>query len=180
MGSRSICKRHSDCCPCRWWHSAIYTGKIIRSGILAARSEVANEREREEQLFRVAVCYRSNDHNCFLSPVHSFYSVSLPLHRLIPVPVQPARIHPVAHTSFCSTPVVCSFLCRFFLIFLPLHFAATGFHGQLISSRSVCSNPFLIPVVSSIARELALRSPAKIALNFRVLNGVRCSLDGNE
>lgn len=62
------------------------------------------------------------------------------------------------HTRIlCSTLAVRSFLCRFF------HISAAPFRGDRISRivdfiSSVCSNLFLIPIVSSIPREHLARS----------------------
>lgn len=62
------------------------------------------------------------------------------------------------HTRIlCSTLAVRSFLCRFF------HISAAPFRGDRISRivdfiSSVCSNLFLIPIVSSISREHLARS----------------------
>lgn len=119
-------------------------GKIIRGGNFSSRARSSPMEKREAIVPRDRVCYRSN-RNRFLSLSLSlfyfyFYSFSffffafnpLSLHRSIPR---------LAHmrSLLCSTLAVRSFLRKFFFIFLPLHFAATGFHGQLISSHSFVS-----------------------------------------
>lgn len=111
--------------------------------ILAVGPEVARWK-REKRSFRVIVCVivRTAIVSSLSLSLFYFYFYSfsffffafnpLSLHRSIPR---------LAHmrSLLCSTLAVRSFLRKFFFIFLPLHFAATGFHGQLISSHSFVS-----------------------------------------
>lgn len=130
--------------------------------------------KREKQSFRVIVCYRSNDRNRFpsLLPLTLAPSLSLSLFLFLfffvtsfalfasfdscPRLSRAYILH--GHTRIlCSTLAVRSFLCRFF------HISAAPFRGDRISRivdfiSSVCSNLFLIPIVSSIPREHLARS----------------------
>lgn len=113
--------------------------------ILAVGPEVARWK-REKRSFRVIVCVivrtaivSSLSFSLFYFYFYSFsffFFAFNPLssHRSIP---RLARAH--TRSLLCSTLAVRSFLRKFFFIFLPLHFAATGFHGQLISSHSFVS-----------------------------------------
>ena len=143
------------------------------------------EREREEQSFRVIVCYRSNDRNRFPTPFsfsRSFFStlfhslsLSLSHYRLIPVSA-PAECTRRAATHRSSVP-----LSRFALFSAGFfHISAAPFRGDRISRTvdfisPVCSIPLLIPGVSSISRpglSLSIQAAAwrKFLANFSVLN----------
>lgn len=125
-------------------------GKIIRGGNFSSRARSSPTEKREAIVFRVivcvCVCYRPNHRDRFLSL--SLFSIfifilfyflfnSLSL-GLFPSFDFPSRLHPHAN-PLPFHPRGSLFSPQVFFIFLPLHFAATGFHGQLISSHSFAS-----------------------------------------
>lgn len=126
-------------------------GKIIRGGNFSSRARSSPMEKREAIVPRDRVCYRSNVRTAIVSSLSLFpfsifififiyfllfcVQLSLPLlasfdslSRLRPH-ANPLLFHP--RGSLFSPQV--------FFIFLPLHFATTGFHGQLISSHSFVS-----------------------------------------
>lgn len=112
--------------------------------ILAVGPEVARWK-REKRSFRVIVCVivRTAIVSSLSLSLFYFYFYSFSFFFFFAFnPLSSHRSIPrLAHTRslLCSTLAVRSFLRKFFFIFLPLHFAATGFHGQLISSHSFVS-----------------------------------------
>lgn len=119
-------------------------GKIIRGGNFSSRARSSPMEKREAIVPRDRVCYRSN-RNRFLSLSLSFlflflfifffffFCVQPSLFASFDSPSRPHAKPPLFH------PRGSLFSPQVFFIFLPLHFAATGFHGQLISSHSFVS-----------------------------------------
>lgn len=121
-------------------------GKIIRGGNFSSRARSSPMEKREAIVPRDRVCYRSN-RNRFLSLFLSFLFLFLFIFFFFFFCVQPSlfasfdspsRPRPHAKPPLFH-PRGSLFSPQVFFIFLPLHFAATGFHGQLISSHSFVS-----------------------------------------
>ena len=153
MGSWSICKRNSDCYTARVAATAEIIAALMPGGRFTRRNNsfgnfislrASGRCETEEQS---CVIVRTTAAPCPISP---FYSS--------PVMEKYVRLH-----TRLSLP-----LCLLFSLHTFFHISAAPFRGDRISRTvdfisPVCSNPFLIPIVSSIPRRFPLE-PGRITV----------------